>query len=239
MDARTTTTTGEHRPATGRQTTATVGSRTRRAGRRLRGALAVGAAIGLYATVVRPRLNRLGATADETAAALPGDALRPDARFESTNAVTVDAPASDVWPWLAQLGQGRGGFYSYTSLENLAGLDIHNADEIVPEWQDVAVGDVVRLAREDYPSDGHLVVALADPDRALVLRTPDDPPTWVWSFHLLPVDETSCRLVVRSRVGLDALPGRLGMALLEPVATLMTVGMLRGLKRRAEGRLDG
>lgn len=73
----------------------------------------------------------------------PGSA-GPD--LTATRAITVRAPASGVWPWIAQLGQGRGGFYSYDFLENLAGCDVHSADRIVPEWQDVVVGDEVRLA---------------------------------------------------------------------------------------------
>jgi hypothetical protein len=64
---------------------------------------------------------------------LPGDDLVPDPGYEHTR--DVRAPAEEVWPWLAQIGQGRGGFYSYEWLENLAGCDIHNADEIRPEWQ--------------------------------------------------------------------------------------------------------
>src|SRR6185312_7157583 len=69
-------------------------------------------------------------------------------RWAATRAIAISAPADQVWPWIAQLGQGRGGFYSYDFLENLVGCDIHSADRIVPEWQDVAVGDKVRFAPE-------------------------------------------------------------------------------------------
>jgi hypothetical protein len=194
--------------------------------------------LAVYATILRPRLLRLGATRAEATAALPGDALTPAATFEATNGITISAPAEAVWPWLVQLGQDRGGFYSYELLENLAGLDIHNADDLVPAWQDLAVGDTVRLAPPDHPAvtdeAGYLRVALADPDRALVLRTDDDPPTWTWAFVLAPVDRTSCRLLVRSRIAVESSAGRVGAVALEPVSTLLTVGMLRGIRRRSE-----
>jgi hypothetical protein len=97
--------------------------------------------------------------------ALPGDELIPHADLTATRAVTVRAPADGVWPWVAQLGQGRGGFYSYDFLENLVGCDIHSADRIVPEWQAVDVGDAVNV----YPEVG-LIVTQVEPSRALVLR---------------------------------------------------------------------
>jgi hypothetical protein len=202
---------------------------------------AVGLAV--YATVVRPRLLRLGATRSEATTGLPGDALNPAATFEATNGITISAPAEAVWPWLVQLGQDRGGFYSYELLENLAGLDIHNADELVPAWQDLAVGDTVRLAPEDHPAvtdeAGYLRVALADDDRALVLRTDDDPPTWTWAFVLAPIDRASCRLVVRSRIAVESPAERVGAVALEPFSTLLTMGMLRGIRRRAEREWAG
>ncbi len=89
----------------------------------------------------------------------------PRASITATRAISVAVAADDVWPWIAQLGQGRGGFYSYDFLENLVGCDMHNADRVVPEWQSIAVGDDVRL----HP-DVALRVAAVDPGTALVLR---------------------------------------------------------------------
>ena len=83
---------------------------------------------------------RWGATVEESGEILPGDDLISDPDLAATRAITVGAAAGQVWPWIAQLGQGRGGFYSYDFLENLAGCDIHSADQIVPGWQDVGVG---------------------------------------------------------------------------------------------------
>ncbi|WP_380674484.1 hypothetical protein [Salinigranum sp. GCM10025319] len=153
-------------------------------------------------------------------------------------AVDVDASPNDVWPWLRQLGQDRGGFYSYEWAENLAGLDIHNADRIVAEWQDLSVGDTIRLGRADRFPDAALEVAAIDPERSLVLRAPDEPTWWVWSFVLKPVDETTTRLLVRSRIRLPESMGiRLAaLAVLDPVSFVMTRGMLRGVRSRAERR---
>ncbi len=106
-----------------------------------------------------------GSTAEEAAFALPGDDLVPNANITATRAIAVAASAGVVWPWIAQLGQGRGGFYSYDFLENLAGCDIHSADEIGLQWQSIAVGDEVRL----HPEIGLRVAAL-DRGTALVLR---------------------------------------------------------------------
>jgi hypothetical protein len=111
--------------------------------------VAVGGVVAAGVALVRARSLRWGATYEELNTALPGDELVPDADLTATRAVTVDAGAGDVWPWIAQLGQGRGGFYSYDVLENLVGLDIHSADRIVPEWQGIEVGDEVK-----FPSPG-------------------------------------------------------------------------------------
>jgi hypothetical protein len=177
-----------------------------------------------------------GATSAEVEKWLPGDDLLADADAASTMAITVDAPPDAIWPWLRQLGQERGGFYSYEWAENLVGLDIHNADRVVPEWQDRSVGDTVRLGRADRFPDATLEVVELDPGRSLVLRTPDEPAWWVWSFVLESVDDRTTRLLVRSRIRLPANPAvRIGVqSVLDPVTVLMTYGMLRGLRERAE-----
>jgi hypothetical protein len=116
-----------------------------------------------------------GARPEETRRRLPGDAVVPDPVWSSTRAITIGAPVEAVWPWLAQMGQDRGGLYSYDWLENLAGLAIHSADRIHPEWQDVQVGDIVPFA----PNQDTMVVTYVELNRALVWRilTPTPPQT--------------------------------------------------------------
>ena len=107
---------------------------------RLGGVAVVAAAGAVVAGVLRPRYLSWGASDEECAGALPGDELVPHADLAATRAVTIAATPEQVWPWIAQMGQGRGGLYSYDALENLVGCDMHSADRVVPEWQDVAVG---------------------------------------------------------------------------------------------------
>jgi hypothetical protein len=109
------------------------------------GVTAIAAAV-TYILFARPRHLRWGASDQECDASLPGDDLIVTPDLTATRAITVRASADQVWPWIAQLGQGRGGFYSYDFLENLAGCDIHSADRIIPGWQDIKIGDEVRLA---------------------------------------------------------------------------------------------
>ncbi|MDX6578512.1 MAG: hypothetical protein QOJ47_61, partial [Gaiellales bacterium] len=133
--------------------------------------------------LVRGRYLRWGATDGETRATLPGDDLIPGADIIATRAISIASAAERVWPWIAQLGQGRGGFYSYDFLENLVGCDIHGADRIVPEWQGITVGDEVRL----HPEVGLRVVEL-EPGHAMVIRGgvpmgPIAPPyDFTWAF---------------------------------------------------------
>ena len=167
--------------------------------------------------------------------ALPGDELVPHADLTATRAVSVRASADRVWPWIAQLGQGRGGFYSYDFLENLVGCDIHSADRIVREWQLIDVGDQVKL----HPEAG-LTVAAVEPERALVLRggipmgkTPS-PYDSTWAFVLRDGPGGATRLVVRERYGYSRWWARF---IVEPtglISFVMSQRMLRGIRDRAE-----
>jgi hypothetical protein len=200
------------------------------------GAVLVAAAVCAGGAVARDRLARWGATDAEVYGELPGDEFVLHADRTATRAVTVYAPPDAVWPWIAQLGQGRGGFYSYDGVENLLGMDIHSADRVVPEWQSVRVGTQVRLAAE-VP----LMVAVADPDRALVLRgsvamgavpVPYDF-TWAFVLHGAP-DGDSTRLVVRESYGYLRW---WAPALVEPMTLasfVMSRRMLQGIRERAE-----
>lgn len=134
---------------------------TARAGAMVLAAAGTVAASALYG---RARLLRWGASDEEIVGPLPGDDLIGEPDLSSTRAITVRRSPDVIWPWIAQLGQGRGRFYSYDFLENLVGCEIHSADR-VPEWQHVQVGDEVRLAPQ-FP----LRVALVEPGRALVLQ---------------------------------------------------------------------
>jgi hypothetical protein len=198
--------------------------------------VAAAAGVGAALAWARPRQLQWGATDEERDAVLPGDDLVPEACLAATRALTVRASAAKVWPWIAQLGQGRGGFYSYDGLENLAGCHIHNADRIVPEWQDVEVGGEVRLHPE-VP----LVVAGVERERALVLhggvplseRTPP-PFDFTWAFVLREQPDGSTRLVVRERYGYLRWWAPFLVEPVEAVSFVMTQKMLRGIRDRAE-----
>ena len=215
---------------------------------RLRRVAAVAAATGVmdtvvYALFIRPWLLHWGATADEIDEALAGDELVRDPRSESTRAVTIEAPPADVWPWLVQMGQGRGGLYSYDWLENLVGCEIHSEYRVVPELQRLEVGDRIRLVPPSR-ADLALVVAIVEPERALVLRTPEsvtEPvapglPNATWAFVVRPLAGGRTRLVVRWRS--EFAPGLRGQltcrAGLEPIQFVMERKMLLGIKQRAE-----
>jgi hypothetical protein len=188
----------------------------------LRPLVAIGAAApAAYLLAIRPWLRRWGATDDEVRMSLPGDDLVPDPAIAATWAVTVHAPATDVWGWLAQVGQDRGGFYSYEALENLAGCQMHNADRIHPEWQHREIGELVMLA----PVMG-LKVAHFEPNRALVLEG--------WgSFTLEPIDEQRTRLISRSQLPHGWMAWSYAL-LLEIPHFVMQRKMLLGIKERAE-----
>lgn len=200
-------------------------------------------AAALYAA--RRYYRNWGATKAESAAALPGDELVGRPAVQTTDAVWIDAPPSAIWPWLVQMGEGRGGLYSYEALENLFGLGYRNADRVYLEWQRLDPGDVVRLAPRGWMGlrDGLVLpVAAIAKEEFIVLR--ESPPTrlpWdgVWSFHIVPHWQDRCRLIVRTRSRLHH-PGEvLGAELAGPVTALMMRGTLLGIKRRVEQQLDG
>ena len=196
-------------------------------------------ALGLAALIVGRRFRDWGATKGECEAVLPGDELIPEPADVTTRAVTVEAPSDEVWRWLVQIGQNRGGFYSYDWLQNAAGLRIHSADWICPEWQQLRVGDVVRLVRPGWLGLGDgmaLPVVRLESGRSIVLR--QQPPTsaWdgVWSFHVVPHGVRRCRLISRNRTARGGFVLWLAGQAMDPIALVMTRRMLLGIKARAE-----
>ncbi len=194
-------------------------------------------AAGAVAGYVKARqwFTSWGAEPEEVDASLPGDELLADPTMIVTRAITIDAPPDAVWPWLVQMGQGRAGFYSYDCLENVFGLEIHNADRIEPEWQALAVGDQLRAAPASAgPAAGFTVVAI-DPGRALVTAVGDPaivlpqaeagtlPDGATWAFVLRPVGDRQTRLIVRLRARYPLPPAGSWVVerLLEPVHFVM------------------
>jgi hypothetical protein len=127
------------------------------------------------------------------------------------------------------MGPGRAGAYTYDWIENLFRLNMHSADRIHPEWQNLGVGDVLR-SREDRPG---MRVEILDPERTLSNRS--EAGDWLWTFVLVPVDG-STRLISRNRIAMKgaAAGQRLGMLVMEPGSLVMERKMLLGIKQRAE-----
>jgi hypothetical protein len=192
-------------------------------------AVAAAAAAAAYPLLLRRCCLTWGATPDEAVRALPGDELLPEPDVVATRAITIGAPPSAIWPWLVQMGSGRGGAYTYDWIENLFGLGMHSATEVLPEFQDLAVGDVLPL-----PNGPSMRIEVLEPERTMVVRSEDG--TWVWIFALSPVEEGT-RLISRNRIATpNASPvARLAyLLLMEPGSLVMERKMLLGIRERAE-----
>jgi hypothetical protein len=192
--------------------------------------LVVALFIAVYLSVLHPWLSRWGATDGEISMPLSGDGVDAGTVTASTRAITIYAPASEVWKWVVQLGQERAGFYSNDWLENLVLSDIHNADELRPEWQSHQQGDkIFGAGGAIYGRSSFWITKIYEEGKLLYL----------WgSITVNSIDESRTRLIVRSY----AVP------LSEPVQVInklsydwmhfvMERGMLLGIKTRAEGTL--
>jgi hypothetical protein len=171
-----------------------------------------------------------GARPGEVSMKLPGDELLADAGLVSTRAVTIDAPPAAVWPWLVQMGSGRGGAYTYDWIENLLGLHMHSARRVLPQFQNLQVGDELPLG----PGRPVMRVEVCDPERTLATRFADG--NWVWIFALVAEDGQT-RLISRNRIAARGgwLPVRLfNLLVMEPGSLIMERKMLLGIKQRAQ-----
>jgi len=205
-------------------------------GRLARAAQVVTYAVLAYVAVAilaRPWHLRWGSSDADLRASLPGDELVPNAHYTIQHAVTIHAAPADVWPWLVQIGQDRGGFYSYDWLERAFGDRIRNADRIHPEWQTLHEGDLVRAAQPDYlggrlgPDLGWRVVQL-EPNRVITLGG--------WGAFVLQPANGSTRLIVRTRGAgkPNVALAPFGLLVFEPAHFIMERRMLLGIKERVE-----
>lgn len=204
------------------------------------------AALGGYILLFRPWQHRWGATDEEVKRSLPGDELVSLPSVNLSRAITIQTRPAVIWAWLVQIGQGRGGYYSYDWLENLAGLKMKNAEGINPEWQHLSVGDIIPAE----PGGKGFKVLVVEPERALVVGSvkPNDEgafegfkqmfPAFTWAFVLDAIDSEHTRLISRLRGQVppsQSLGARIAGYFFEPIEFLMTRKMLLGIKQRAEG----
>ena len=203
------------------------------------------AILAFYALALRPRLIRWGATDAEQRAPFPGAELIPGGVRGTTMAVTIDAPPSAVWPWLAQMGVGRAVWYTW---DYWRPWGIRSANEIHPEWQSISIGHHMA----SVPS-GKIwwEVASLEPERFLGLRMTVDglgrridsyaprPRGFsdsLWAFLLAPLPSARTRLLVSGYWAFRPrwLRGLVQFFLLEPSTWLMQTRQFAGLKQRAE-----
>lgn len=203
-------------------------------------------AVVIYVRFLRPWYLRWGATREEVEQPMPGDEEVAQANNQSTRAITIRARAAEIWPWLVQIGQGRGGFYTYAQLENLVGLRISNVDQVLAEFQHLKVGDIIPLE----PGGSGYRVASIEPNQLLVLvvRATDSgvmgtvmnqgngASTWV--FLLRELDSERTRLIARWRMRWNPTFKTPALVLIRlllvPIEFVMERKMLLGIKKRAE-----
>jgi len=180
----------------------------------------------VYVRYARPWQLTWGATPNEVSRPLPGDELVTRPTFNATRAITIDAPPEEIWPWLVQVGLTRAGWYSYDILDNFGHP---SATRIIPELQNLAVGDVVPMSPNG--KQGMRVHSLDRP-HSMIWGTPNDA-TWAWQLDAQP--DGSTRLISRIRSHYQWLsPSIAFSALLEFGDIWMMRKMLLNLRIRAE-----
>jgi hypothetical protein len=187
----------------------------------------------MYLFALRPWMLRWGATENEARRTLPGDDEVPNPMWQTTRAVTINAPPDQTWPWLVQMGYERAGFYSYDRLDNAG---IPSAATIIPELQNVKVGDPFLLE-----ADTALEFTRLEPEQTMVCAGHDLRAELGLRFDasaayvLEPLDTISTRLIARFRANLRGPLARVyTYVFFEPVDFIMMRKQLLGIKERAE-----
>ena len=205
--------------------------------------LTFAAILGVFFTFVRPWYLQWGASDVEVRMTLPGDEIIPNPAGQTTRAITVDANAETVWPWVAQIGQDRGGFYSFDLLENLVGCRMPTVDVLRPDRQTWRLGDKLWM----YPPEraggqGFATLRTYVPGRALgfgthAVGTPvTAPENGSWAFIVQPLDRYTTRLLFRGRGARRSVAGiAFDRAMFEPVHVVMERRTMIGIKQLAEG----
>jgi hypothetical protein len=192
----------------------------------------VGLAVLAIAAIIllTPSMDRWGAIDAEIQATFPGDELVPAPLSFVNHAVTINATPEEIYPWLVQMGADKGGLYSYTALETMIACPQTNADRIHPEWQNLQVGDLVKLCPKE-PGPPPYTVAQILPNQAIVMGHKENG-KWVdlWQFVILPQADGSSRLILRTRT--MAVGGL--WDIIHPGVFIMERGLLLGVKERAE-----
>jgi hypothetical protein len=181
--------------------------------------------------LLTPWMDRWGATAEEIAGTFPGDELVPEPASFVNRAITIQAAPEYIYPWIVQLDARKGGWYSYTWLEtHLMKCPMVNADRIHPEWQNLKVGDEVRMCPDGSVPPPYIVAQIL-PNQAIVLGHQEDG-EWVdlYQFVIVPQESGSSRLILRTRT--MAVGGM--WTFIHPGVFVMERGMLNGIKERAE-----
>jgi hypothetical protein len=172
-----------------------------------------------------------GATEAETKRPMPGDDEVKRPMSVSTNAVSIRAKAADIWPWLVQMGYRRGGMYSYDRIDRLLGiLDGPSANQIIPEFQHLEVGDVIPMGKPpSWP------VRAIEPNKSLLIVIREPGVEVTWCFILDEIDDKQTRLILRVRTRLTMTPMLLlSLPVMYPGQYLMIRKMLLGIKQRVE-----
>jgi len=182
--------------------------------------------VAFFFLVYRPWQLSWGATADEVARPMVGDGLVKNPTFNATRAVTINAPAERIWPWIVQIGYKRAGFYSWDILDN---DDIPSAERIIPEYQDLQIGDLVPLS-EETDAD---VVDMELNKRLLLVFQSDGTVTWAWALY--EIDANRTRLVTRLRWRTTSVVSQF---VLDAFEIIMMRKCLLGIKRRAEAAME-
>jgi len=193
----------------------------------------------LFSPFLRSYRACWGATGDDLARKLPGDELVKYAKWEFTHAVTIYAPAAEVWRWLVQIGADRGGLYSYETLENLVGCNIHNAEQIISKYQHLKAGDEIKI----HPRAPGMNVAAVERGRYILVHNDNRQEgtrsyinmTWLW--YLDAINATTTRLISRSRNDYSPEAANklwMGPLVVEPISFVMERKMMLGIKERAE-----
>jgi len=181
--------------------------------------------IPLYLLAIRPWHLRWGATDEEVKRVMPGDELCDKPHLDSTRAVTIDATPEQTWPWIAQLGRGRGGWYSYDLIDNRGK---RSSETILPEFQELRAGDFLPTGF----GEGFKVVDVK-PNQFLALQAGS---LGSWTIGLYCAGRSSTRLVSRVRIRWNLRNPKSAVlaAVVDPGDFVMMRKMMLGIKRRAE-----